>query len=187
MSTGQSQLDREDIYGSDFILNDRMSINFYLNWEEYFAAQEFFRRNQGAPAPELFRGGALIVLGLVLYLTGDLARMAGVLVLLGLLVISGAPVLRKWASRRKWDREPLFQTEHKISARDEGIHFQMGRIESNLVWQYYQRILESPDGFLLIYGDDAFNYLPKRAFANEEMINNFRALASKKLNQHREQ
>jgi hypothetical protein len=57
----------------------------------------------------------------------------------------------------------------------------MGHVESNLDWKYYQRMLESPDGFLLIYGDDTFNLLPKRAFANDEMINQFRTLAVSKL------
>jgi hypothetical protein len=47
-------------------------------------------------------------------------------------------------------------------------------------------LLESPEGFLLIYGDDAFNLLPKRAFADDEMINQFRKLAAAKLS-HRQQ
>ncbi len=57
----------------------------------------------------------------------------------------------------------------------------MGHVESNLDWKYYQRMIESPDGFLLIYGDDSFNLFPKRAFAGEEMDHEFRALARKNL------
>ena len=59
----------------------------------------------------------------------------------------------------------------------------MGIIESNLDWKYYQRLIEKPDGFLLVYGNDSFNLLPKRAFADETLIQEFRALASKKLKQ----
>jgi hypothetical protein len=158
-----------------------MHINFYLNWEEYIAAREFFRRNRQNPAPEIFRGGAVILLGAILYITGDLDVMAGVLALFGALIMFGTPVLRKWTAKRRWDREPLFRTEHKVAAHPEGIHFQMDKFESNLVWKYYQSFLESPDGFLLIYGDDSFNFLPKRAFVDENTIDGFRALLTQKL------
>ncbi len=158
-----------------------MNINFYLTWEEYFAAKEFFRRNRQNPAPEIFRGGAVILLGAILYITGDLDLMSGVLALLGVLIMFGTPVLRKWNSKRRWDREPFFRTEHKVATQPEGIHYQMDKFESNLVWKYYQNFLESPDGFLLIYGGDSFNFLPKRAFADEKMIDGFRALLTQKL------
>ena len=83
--------------------------------------------------------------------------------------------------KRKWEREPLYQTEHTLSFGEEGIFLQMGNIESNLSWQYYRSVLESPDGFLLISCDDAFNFFPKRAFDGEIVINEFRVLAQKKL------
>jgi hypothetical protein len=57
----------------------------------------------------------------------------------------------------------------------------MGHIESNLDWKYYQRVMEYPEGLLLVYGNDSFNLLPKRAFADEKLIGAFRALAQKKL------
>lgn len=158
-----------------------MNINFYLNWEEYFAAQEFFHYSQSGLTPEYFRGGVLIVFGAVLFSMGDLTHLAAGVMILGLVVIFCAPLVRRWISRHKWDREPLYRTEYKISANEEGVHFQMGKIESSLVWQYYQRFLESPDGFLLIYGGDAFNYLPKRAFASEVMIDQFRSLVTAQL------
>ena len=101
----------------------------------------------------------------------------------GLIVIFGVPLMRRWASKRKWNREPLYQTEHEIAFSDEGVYFRMGQIESNLVWHYYQRLVEGPDGFLLVYGNDSFNLLPKRAFTDDTLVQEFRALASKKLKQ----
>jgi len=158
-----------------------MTINFFLSWEEYFAAQEFFRRRGSKLAPEYPLGGALLVAGVVLLFMGDLGIFAAAVLILGLMVVFAAPLLRRWASRRKWLREPLYQTEHTVAASDDGVYFQMGKIESNLVWHYYQRFVESPEGFLLVYGGESFNYLPKRAFADAESIAQFRALASKNL------
>jgi hypothetical protein len=160
---------------------NRMSINFFLNWEEYFAAQEFFRRSRSRLAPEHIAGGVMIALGAALFFAGD-HNIAGIVtVILGAVVIVAGPLLRRSASRHKWNREPLYHTEHTVAANDDGVYFQMGKVESNLVWRYYQCFLESQDGFLLIYGGDSFNYLPKRAFAGPETIDQFRSLASSKL------
>jgi len=162
------------------------SINFFLQWEEYFAAQEFFRRNRGGILPEWIVGGLLILLGMVLAIVGGLSIFAADALLIapflvGMLVLFGAPFVRRWVSKRKWQREPLYQTEHEIAFSDDGVYFRMGKIESNLDWRYYQRVMESPEGLLLIYGQDSFNFLPKRAFVDERLMGDFRALAQKKL------
>ncbi len=157
------------------------NINFFLQWEEYFAAQEFFRRSRQSFLPDWGVGALLFLLGLVLLFVSGLDIPAAAALVIGLVIIFGGPLVRRWVSQRKWQREPLYQTEHEIAFSDEGVYFRMGRIESNLDWKYYQRLLESPDGLLLIYGEDSFNLLPKRAFSSEKLINDFRALALKKL------
>lgn len=159
------------------------TINFFLQWEEYFAAQEFFRRRQQPVAPEWSWGGLLILAGVILLFVDRMDFLAAGALLVGMIVIFAAPWIRRTASKRKWDREPLYQTEHEVAFGAEGVYFRMGIIESNLDWQYYQRMLENPDGFLLVYGNDSFNLLPKRAFADEKLIQEFRILASKKLKQ----
>ncbi len=58
-----------------------------------------------------------------------------------------------------------------------------GLTESHLHWGFYERMLESAEGFLLICGEDVFSLIPKRAFASEEALSDFRALLAKKLRQ----
>ncbi len=163
------------------------SIKFILSWEEYFAAQEFFRRsnqsNTQAITSEWIVGGLLVLAGVALLFFDGLGFLATGLMLLGLGLIFITPLVRRWASNRKWRREPLYQSEHEVAFSEEGVYFRMGVIESNLDWKYYQRVIESPDGLLLVYGDDSFNLLPKRAFADEKQIIVFRALAEKNLKQ----
>ncbi len=156
-------------------------IDFFLKWEEYFAAQEFFRRSRGGLSSESVFGLSLFLLGLLLVFIEGAGWVAICAIVLGLVVIFSAPLVRRLTSKIHWDREPLFQTRHRVAASDEGVYFQMGEIESNLDWRYYQRLLESPTGFLLVYGGDSFNYLPKSAFADDEQIDRFRALAARKL------
>jgi YcxB-like protein len=158
-----------------------LNINFYLDWEEYFEAQEYFRRYRYNIAPEKVIGGVLMTLSALWFFLDDLSLFAIFGLVAGLIIILSAPHLRRWASKRKWNREPLYQTHHTVSFNEEGIYFLMGRIESNLDWRYYQWMLESADGFLLIYGNNSFNFFPKRAFPGEGMITEFRSLATSKL------
>lgn len=159
------------------------SINFFLQWEEYFAAQEFFRRSRQSVAPEWLAGGALLLVGLAMLFVEGLSWLAAVVLVVGVVVILAAPLIRRWVSKRKWQREPLYETEHEVAFRDEGVYFRMGVIESNLDWKYYQRVMESPNGLLVVYGNDSFNFLPKRAFANEKLLDEYRLLATTKLKQ----
>jgi len=156
-------------------------IRFFLNWKEYFDAREFLRASRVPVTPEKGGGGLLIVAGALLYFFSDLHLAALGALALGLIISFGLPAIRRRASKRKWEREPLYQTEHTLSFSEEGIFLQMGHIESNLSWQYYRSVLESPDGFLLISCDEAFNFFPKRAFDGENLINQFRTLATAKL------
>jgi hypothetical protein len=158
-----------------------MSIRFFLNWKEYFSAQEFFRRDRYNVSPESVIGGVLMTLSSLWFFIDDLNMLAAIGFAAGLVIFLGVPLSRRWSLKRKWKREPLYQSEHSVSFSEEGIHYLMGQVDSNLDWKYYQRLLESPEGFLLIYGNDSFNLLPKRAFASEKMIDDFRALATSKL------
>jgi tyrosyl-tRNA synthetase len=163
-----------------------VNIHFFLDWKEYFSAQEFFRQSRYNIVPEKVIGGVLMTLSSLWFFLDDLNFSAVIGLVSGIAIVFGSPYFRRWASKRKWAREPLYHSEHTVSFSEEGVHFLMGHVESNLNWRYYQRMLESPDGFLLIYGNDSFNLFPKRAFAGEEMINNFRKLAGKKLKNSRQ-
>lgn len=158
-----------------------MSIKFFLDWQEYFAAQEFFRRHRYNLAPEKIVGGLILLASALWFLLGGMQPAAVFGLIVGLLIIFAAPFVRRRNAYHRWRREPLFHTEHNVSFSEEGIHFLMGQVESQLVWQYYQRWLENSAGFLFVYGNDSFSFFPKRAFAGEQMIDDFRALAAKKL------
>jgi hypothetical protein len=158
------------------------TIKFYLHWEEYFAAQEFFRRSRQTIDRFRIWGGLLALLGVFVFFLGGWGIYLGAyMFLVGVNLLIGAHWVRRWVSKRKWEREPLYQSEHEVTFSEDGVYFRMGPIESNLDWMYYQRLIESPDGLLLVYGNDSFNLLPKRAFANELLLNKYRALAQKKL------
>lgn len=91
------------------------------------------------------------------------------------------PMIRQLRLKRRWQREPLLRAEHIVSCSPEGIQYLLDDIESNLDWHYYQGWAESPLGFLLISAEDVFNFIPKRAFADETEQKEFRQLLAAQL------
>lgn len=159
-----------------------IDLNFFLQCDEYYQALEFFRRQRATASKDKLVGGLLILLGAALWLVTVSGALFAIFLVVGVAVALTSAPLRRLIFRQKWVREPLFSTEHKISANEQGVFFQMGQIESNLPWTYYESFLESTDGFLLVYGD-SFNFLPKRVFAGDTAIQQFRGLLEKKLKQ----
>jgi hypothetical protein len=97
--------------------------------------------------------------------------------------VVSVPFIRQLRLKRRWAREPLLRGKHVVHFQAEGIHYLLDDIESNLDWNYYQSWAESPLGFLLISAEDAFNFIPKRAFTNEAVQHEFRALIASKIRQ----
>lgn len=97
--------------------------------------------------------------------------------------VLSVPFIRQLRLKRRWEREPLLRAEHVVNFSADGIHYLLDDIESNLDWRYYKSWAESPVGFLLISAEDVFNFVPKRAFENENLQSEFRNLLSTKLKQ----
>ena len=160
---------------------ERITIKFQLDWREFFAAREFFRATRYNLAPEKALGGLIAAASSFWFFLDSLNLRATAGLAAGLIIIFGARPMRRLATYLKWRGEPYFSVPNQFTFTDEGVHFVMGRVESHLDWKYYQRFLESPDGFLFIYGEEAISLFPKRAFAGAEEIDAFRTLARKKI------
>jgi hypothetical protein len=78
-------------------------------------------------------------------------------------------------------RNPKFREEYCLTFSPENIHFKTASIDSTLQWTNYERVVESPGLFLLMYGKGLFTLIPKRCFSSDEEINAFRALLKEKI------
>ena len=160
-----------------------IELNFSLGREEYYDALQFYRQKRGLAASDRVAGGLLVLLGGALWLVTGNGLWGAVFLLGGLAVAWLSAPLRKMLFASKWRREPLFHAEQLITVAEEGVFFRLGQFDSNLPWSYYESYLESPAGFLMIYGE-AFNFFPKRSFTSEQALGQFRELIAKKLKPH---
>lgn len=84
--------------------------------------------------------------------------------------------LQKWKTKVEFQRNPKFREEYHLTFTRENIHFKTASIDSNLQWTHYEKFIEGPDSFLLMYGKGLYTLVPKRAFHSVEEKNEFRAL-----------
>jgi hypothetical protein len=158
-----------------------ITINFQLEWSEYHAAAELLRHTRYLLAPERAIGGLVLIGSVAWFFIGDLDLRSAFTFTAGLAVIFGAPLFRRLARQQHWRTEPFYQAPTTFTFSEGGIHFVMGRVESSLDWKYYQRFLETPDAFIFVYAKKAISLFPKRAFADERQLAEFRDLVRQKL------
>src|SRR5262249_48069537 len=84
--------------------------------------------------------------------------------------------LDRLRTRLWFRRNPKFREEYGLTFTRDSIHFQTASIDSVLRWTHYERVIESPTLFLLMYGKGLYTLIPKRSFQSEEQQSAFRAL-----------
>jgi YcxB-like protein len=89
--------------------------------------------------------------------------------------------LSRWRTKIEFRRNPKFREEYHLTFSRENIHFKTTSLDSTLQWTHYERIIESPDLFLLMYGKGIYTLIPKRCFKSNEEINAFRTLVSQTI------
>lgn len=157
-----------------------LRLNFFIDWKEYRDAERFVQREESLIQPDYLLGSLLIVTSIFLWYSGlhyifiILASILGILYIL-------TSTFRGLGLRQRWKREPILNAEHNVDISEDGIHYVLDGIESNLSWNYYQRWIETPTSFLLIYGENVFNLFPKRSFRDDSALSYFRQIISKRL------
>ena len=89
--------------------------------------------------------------------------------------------LSRWRTRVEFRRNPKFRDEYHLTFTPDHIHFRTASIDSTVQWTHYERVVESPDLFLLMYGSGLYTMVPKRCFSSKDALNSFRALLGRAI------
>lgn len=104
--------------------------------------------------------------------------------------IAVVPVLRgllypiRWSQCRAIWQSKLSQGLFEVTFDQEGMISQtkVGRVE--LKWESFQKLIESPRCFLLVYSKYGYSTIPRSAFSGNDEIARFRQLANDHISQH---
>ena len=89
--------------------------------------------------------------------------------------------LSRWRTKVDFQRNPKFREEYHLTFSRENIRFKTTSFDSTLQWTHYERVIESSELFLLMYGKGLYTLIPKRCFHSNEEINAFRALVTQAI------
>jgi hypothetical protein len=157
-----------------------VELSFRYTEEEYAsAAADFYARASDAKFTFHLGVGVFAAALVLAWLAGD--PYFGGSVLLGGLVVLAGWLYRRSALRRHFRRNPKFRDEYRMTFSDEGILFRSKGVESRLDWDFYSDVRETPEFYFLVYGEDMFSLIPKRAFRGRRQESEFRGLLRRKL------
>jgi len=91
--------------------------------------------------------------------------------------------LSRWRTKIEFQRNPKYREEYHLTFSHENLHFKTASLDSTLQWTHYERFIESPTLFLLMYGKGLYTLIPKRCFRSNEEIDIFRALLNETIPQ----
>ena len=81
--------------------------------------------------------------------------------------------------RIRFRSEPKYKQEYRLEFDDEGIRFNTDSIESKLDWIIYNKLIETGNLYILIYGKYSFSIIPKRVLLTEADRIEFNVLMDK--------
>jgi hypothetical protein len=99
----------------------------------------------------------------------------------GVLLWLGALDPQLMQVRMLYRRNPELRHRVDVSVDDAGLTFRAPQSETRMAWSRYQRMVEGPDVFVLVFGKDMIHPIPTEAFANDTDREAFRRLAGAKL------
>lgn len=159
-----------------------MRVAYTINETDFLNAWECLwrSRNQGTRTAHLLGLGGAAFGALVFILVPDIRGLALALMIVGSL-LALFPFLRRWLYLRAFRSNPKFHLPTEADFGEDVIVTRSEIANAELKWDLYRQVLESENAFLLMHGKQTFSLLPKRAFASDEEIVEFRSLAARKL------
>jgi hypothetical protein len=158
-----------------------VELSFTYTEDEYIsAARLYFARAYDTKFRFYLSVGFLVCASLIAWLAGNV-YVAAMMLLPGLLVLA-----RYWYSysvlpRSYFRSNPKFREPYELTFSDKGILFRSKGVESRVEWDFYTKVLETPDYFFLVYGKDMFSLLPKRALREHGQESALRELLRRKF------
>lgn len=148
----------------DFDDLEEISIRFRYTLDEYLKAYRLHYMELKRVKRAIMLAVTLLFLGIGLCLLFGYSFLRS-LPIYASIILSGILLSEYFSAPNKsFHRDPRLKEEHTMTFSDEKIVFEVRNMTASLKWKQYFRYAESPDFYLLYYGQEAFLILPKAAF-----------------------
>jgi hypothetical protein len=158
-----------------------LNLKFKYSEKEYAEAVKWYYSKSLNIKVDIIISVILILLGSLLWITGNDSIFNKILVLLGCILLLMMIFVLYVNPKRAFKQEPKFRDEYSLGFKDEGIIFETEHINSTIAWNHYSQVKENKDFFYLIYGKYMFTIIPKRTFASKKDEELFRKLVEEKI------
>ncbi len=158
-----------------------IQLRFNVEYEDVLHAANVYDNRELIPLRRLIIDEAVgIAFGAMLYYLYGMwwTLLVGAAVFPAFRIIAYA--IRRGQCRAIW-KSKIAQGPFEVAFDQNGMVSQssVGRVE--LAWDAFQKLIESPRCFLLVYSKYGYVTLPKRAFADEAEIERFRTLVGERI------
>ena len=153
----------------------------YTKQEYLRAARHYLLASKTITLRNVVLVGVLVVFALAYGIWGGFNTGSVVLLVLGGVVLLLGCTLYFYIPARSYSKTGKYHEEYRLAFTGEGIHFTTPSIDSQIGWATYTDAWESREVFYLITGPQAYTVVPKRAFAGEEQMADFRALLAARV------
>jgi YcxB-like protein len=160
---------------------DSISISFINELKDHLAAQRILYSKGGLA--KLDKVVAFLLFGFGVYCVVSVGLLWWTIIWFPLALAEWFDLLSlsRWRTRIEFQRHQKFREEYHLTFSRENIHFKTVSIDSTLQWTYYERIVESPDLFLLMYGKGLYTLIPKRCFNSNAEVKEFSSLINQAI------
>lgn len=161
-----------------------MSLRFSNNYKEFTEAMNLYYSKTQKRKFDIVLGLLFSLVSVALFIFLEQTYIYIILFCVGMLLFLFSMYKGAIYSKIRFAKDKKFNEEYEIDFNDQGMHFKTVSIDSVIKWDYYAKVWETEKFFYLFYGKDLFSLFPKRAFANDECMKEFRELVKGKISDY---
>ena len=158
-----------------------ININFKYTEKEYANAVKLYYMKSSRIVFDFIIAVTLIIIGSLLQFNNPKSVINIFIVVAGVLFLLILIYAIYINPKRIFRSEPKFKYEYFLSFSNDGVIFKTEHINSNLQWNHYVKFSESKEFYYLVYGRFMFTIIPKRAFENKSIEEEFKKLLIDKI------
>lgn len=156
----------------------KISVNYELERDDVFKASAFYYSKIGIGFMRLVLGAMMCAMGVAIMSNNP---GFGLLFIFSGVIQFYSPRISAWMITRRYFANPELAGNITIEADKTELKSTSRAGDGALKWEEFTRWLESNEAFLLILYKGNFLIIPKKAFADEARINEFRDLIKEKI------